>query len=297
LNPSTTYYWRIHSVDDKGTEVVGPTWSFTTSTQSADMVATDIKVVGTIANGQTVTVNETIQNQGDYQADVGVVRFYYSAYENGKDAEFMNAWRNYSQLNPGQSTTVSTTITIQGLMAGASYLVADIVPIVQAVESDLSNNTVSYPISYTDTTAPSIQYFDLFYTSNATFKTNAKTTLVYTVLDDISVTAVDLYYSTNNGSTWTPIATNFPLTNGGYNNGYEWIIPSTTPLNNQFKVKIAAKDSSGNSSEKVLGPFTITDGSTPSMSLTSPKGGELWTLGSTKNISWTASSPNGIKNV
>jgi hypothetical protein len=297
LNPSTTYYWRVRAKDDKGAITIGPTWSFTTSSQSADLVASAIDVVGTVANGQTVTVNVTVQNQGDFLADGGTIGFYYSSFENGKDAEYKYAWRGVPQLSPGQSAVISTTLTIQGLKAGSSYLVANIVPLVQATESDLSNNTISYPISYTDTTAPNIQYFDYRYPNGNTFKTNAKSTFVYTVLDDISVAGVDLYYSTNNGSTWTSIATNFPVTNGGFGNGYDWVIPAATPLNNQFKVRIVAKDGSGNSSEKILGPFTIIDGSTPAISFTSPLGGEVWALGSTKTISWTASSPNGIKKV
>jgi len=295
LNPSTTYYWRVRSMDDRGAVSVGPTWSFTTSNQSADLVATAIDVVGTIANDQQVTVNVTVQNQGDFMADGGTVNYYYSSFENGKENQFSYAQRGVPQLSPGQTATISTNLRVQGLQAGVSYLVAEVEPFIQVLESDRSNNAISFPITYTDNTPPNIMDLRLVTSTAGTYKTYAKTAFEYSATDDIGLKDADFYYSSDNGNSWTSIVTNFPMMLGG--NRYEWTIPGSIPLNNQFMTKLVVRDSSGNASEKIIGPYILIDGSTPSVTFTSPVGGELWPLGSTKNITWNATSPNGIKSV
>lgn len=297
LNASTTYYWRVRAKDDKGTEVFSPTWNFTTSSQSADLVATAIDVIGTIANGQQVTVNVTVQNQGSFVAEGGTVKFYYSSFENDKQNEYSYNWRIVPQLSPGESATISTNIIIKGLQSGLSYLIADVAPFVQVLESDLSNNTISYPINYTDTSGPTINFFAFQGSSNGQYRTYNQYFIHYTVTDDIKTSSINLDYSTDNGSTWNTITSDFPVPYDGTGNGFYWAIPGTVPVNSAFKVRITAFDATGNSTSSIIGPYTIIDGSTPAVTITSPSKGTLWKLGETKNITWSATSPNGIKRV
>lgn len=297
LNPATNYYWRVRAKDDKGAEIVGPTWSFTTSTQSADLVPIAMNVTGSIANGTILTVDVTVQNQGDYASDGGQLRYYYSPYENGQDFEYVSSNRGIPVLNPGASVTVSTNLNFSGLQKGNSFLVAKIDTLNSANELDVSNNAISYLINYTDTTAANISFFAFQGASGGQYRTNNQYFITYTVLDDIGISGVNLDYSTDSGSTWNSIVSNFPVTSNGGGNGFYWTIPGNVPLNNTFMLKVTASDTSGNSSAKMIGPYTIIDGSTPTVTVTAPAKGDVWKLGETKNITWTASSPNGIKKV
>lgn len=299
LKPSTTYYWRVRSKDDHGSTVIGPIWNFTTANSSADLVPISATVAGSIANGKTVTMNVVIQNQGNYASDGATLRFYYSPSENGQDYEYIGRVKGLPILQPGASAAVSMDLPIRDLLPGTSYLVAKVDTYLMTTERDVSNNTISYAINYTDIQSPVFSYFDFRYPVNGAIKTNSKASFVYTILDDIGASSIDLFYSSNNGVSWSPIVSKYPVvSNGGYGvNTYDWTIPASTPLNSAFKVKIAARDSSGNMSSSQLGPYTVIDGSMPNVSISSPAQGNVWDLNSTHSINWSAVSPNGIHKV
>jgi hypothetical protein len=76
--------------------------------------------------------------------------------------------------------------------------------------------------------------------------------ITWSAADDVGVTGVDLYYSTDGGATFTVIATG--LANTGT---YAWTVPNT-PTSNAF-VKAVAHDAAGNTGQDLSnGPFTIT---------------------------------------
>jgi hypothetical protein len=87
----------------------------------------------------------------------------------------------------------------------------------------------------------------------------------------------DLKYSTNNGTTWKPIANK--VTGSSYN----WAVPA--PLKNKTKcfVKVIGYDVSGTKvgKDKSNGPFTI-----EAIGVISPNGGETLYEGQTWNITW-----------
>ncbi len=298
LRPSQKYYWRVRARDERGATTIGPLWYFTTNDLSADLVPIGIQVTGAMANGSVVTVDVTVQNQGYLPYDGnGRMRYYYSAIPDALQGEFSSSWRGIPPLQPGATAVVSTDLRISNLLAGASFLVANIDNYAASSELDTSNNTISHAVNYTDTTAPVISYLALQGASGNIFRTNNAYTIAFTVQDDIAPTVVDLSFSTDNGSTWSPIASNYPILNNGGGNSYRWTIPASAPLNNNFKVRVTAHDGASNVTTSVIGPYSLIDGSTPTVTLTSPEAGDVWKLGETRTITWAASSPNGIKRI
>ena len=84
-----------------------------------------------------------------------------------------------------------------------------------------------------------------------------------------------LDYSSNNGSTWNPIADSIPASDGIY----EWAVPNNP--GNQFMVRIS--DLNNYSLAVTSSVFTV-----HSLALTSPKGGETWRGGEQRQISWSS---------
>ena len=120
-----------------------------------------------------------------------------------------------------------------------------------------------------------------------------------------SVLNIDIEYSTNNGSSWTTITTSYPALRGFYN----WTIPSTVSSTCIVRVKDSANPSTVNdvsnsvfSITAALVPSTIRyqggsfDGfsycanTTPTVTVTSPNGGEVWPGATQQTISWTSSN-------
>jgi hypothetical protein len=117
--------------------------------------------------------------------------------------------------------------------------------------------------------------------------------ITWTATDNVGVTSVDLLYSTDGGATFTTIATG--LANTG---SYAWTVPNT-PTTNGI-VKVVAHDAAGNVGSDVSNAaFTITapDTTAPTVTVTSPNGGESWAVGSVHNITWTATDNVGVTSV
>ncbi|NIM17440.1 MAG: hypothetical protein GTO45_35965, partial [Candidatus Aminicenantes bacterium] len=91
-----------------------------------------------------------------------------------------------------------------------------------------------------------------------------------------SVGNVDIEYSTNNGESWIEIATGTP------NDGSRlWTVPDT--VSNQCLIRVFEPDGSPvDTSDDV---FSITP--PPTITVTSPNGGERWLVGTWQTITWT----------
>jgi hypothetical protein len=105
---------------------------------------------------------------------------------------------------------------------------------------------------------------------------------------------IDLYYSTDGGSSWTTIAT------GEDNDGaYPWTVPSED--SDQCLVKVVAADEAGNEgSDTSDGVFTIapvSDTTDPTVTVTDPNGGESYLGGASEKISWNATDDTGVTSV
>jgi hypothetical protein len=77
----------------------------------------------------------------------------------------------------------------------------------------------------------------------------------------------------------------------GGNGSYPWAIPSTQAGGSDYQVKVTSTSNSAYTDTS--NPyFTITGPPPPSITVTSPNGGENWAAGTTQTISWTyAGSP------
>jgi hypothetical protein len=116
--------------------------------------------------------------------------------------------------------------------------------------------------------------------------------ITWIATDDIGVTSIDILLSTDAGATFpTTIAT------GEANDGtYPWPVPAS--VTTQARVKVIAYDADTNSGEDVSNAnFTIADGTDPQVTVTSPNGGEIWDIGTTYDVTWTASDNIGVVSV
>jgi hypothetical protein len=119
--------------------------------------------------------------------------------------------------------------------------------------------------------------------------------ITWTATDNVGVTSIDLYYSTTGaGGSYTEIAT------GESNDGvYPWTVPND-PSTNCY-VKVVAWDAATNSGEDVSdGAFTITsvpDTEPPVVAVVVPNGGESWEVGTSHDITWTATDNVGVTSI
>jgi hypothetical protein len=95
-----------------------------------------------------------------------------------------------------------------------------------------------------------------------------------------NVTTVNISYSTNNGSSWTAVASGVSAAA----QTYSWTVPNTASA--QCLVKITST-ADGNVYDVSNAVFTITG---ISVVVTAPNGGENWNAGSTHSITWTSSN-------
>jgi len=96
------------------------------------------------------------------------------------------------------------------------------------------------------------------------------------------VTYLNLDYTTNNGTSWISIATNYPATL----NSYSWIVPVTPSTQCRVRIINTSDGTLRDSSENV---FTIN-----SITVTSPNGGESWQVLSNHSIKWLANNVDSV---
>jgi subtilisin family serine protease len=85
------------------------------------------------------------------------------------------------------------------------------------------------------------------------FVISAEDTIKWNASDNVGVTGIDLEFSTNNGGTWTPIATGVPNTGK-----YFWVIPNFPSA--QARVRATAHDTQNTSVDVNDAAFTIGPG-------------------------------------
>jgi hypothetical protein len=100
------------------------------------------------------------------------------------------------------------------------------------------------------------------------------------------ISNVKIEFTTNNGVDWTTITASTPS-----NGIYSWTsIPSTPSTNCKIRISDASDGIPSDLSDNV---FTIT--SEEAITVTSPNGGENWTIGSTQTITWNSTGNRPMK--
>jgi ABC-type amino acid transport substrate-binding protein len=99
---------------------------------------------------------------------------------------------------------------------------------------------------------------------------------------------VKIGYSTNSGTSWTTIVESTANTGS-----YPWTIPITPSVKCRVKISMVVDTSTYDISDN---DFYIGQTSVPTITVTSPNGGECWQIGSTHNITWNSSCvPENVK--
>ena len=113
--------------------------------------------------------------------------------------------------------------------------------------------------------------------------------IIWTATDesDIKVNSINIYFSTDSGSSY-----DFVIASSEADDGiYSWTVPSI--YSTSCRIKITARDLNDNlGTDESDADFSI-DGIAPVATLESPSGGEVWGEGTTHNILWTASDVGG----
>ncbi len=100
--------------------------------------------------------------------------------------------------------------------------------------------------------------------------------------------SVNIEYSTNSGSNWTTQAQGVLAGLGSYS----WTVPDAPSENCLVRVCDAEDGSPCDQSNAV---FTISSEVVEAITVTSPNGGEVWCVGSSRNITWTYSDMDTLK--
>lgn len=159
---------------------------------------------------------------------------------------------------------------------------------VRVTATDAAGNTQTAASSGTftvDSTSPVLTLNNL--NGGELLKGGSTVSVTWTATDaNFGTNPIKLDYTTNNGSSWTSVATS--QANSGT---YSWVLPSIDSSN--VKLRVTATDSAGNvATATSTSPFTI-DSTIPSLTLTSLSGGQtIAGSGAVYAITWNASDTN-----
>jgi N-acetylneuraminic acid mutarotase len=258
--------------------------------------AAHTSIISSLSPGKSVTINppETVSTpdmpSGSSAGQVGQSLAYTtggSSSNLGDSVEYRFDWGDGS---PYSSWSSSTSAAHSWSLGG---------PFTIRVQARCAAHTTavsawSYGMSLmiSDTKPPQITYLSLNH--GYPVKTGHSYSIAFIVSDKVGIDSLDFCYSTDNGNTWSPIVTDFVIGSNGLGDSYRWTIPADAPLTTEGRIKMIARDTSDNEASHTTEPFSIIDGTPPGVTILSPKGGEVWDLGSEHEIKWNASSANGI---
>ncbi|WP_319579003.1 type IV pilin N-terminal domain-containing protein [uncultured Methanospirillum sp.] len=123
--------------------------------------------------------------------------------------------------------------------------------------------------------------------SGAVLNGAGKYPITWSVSSPFDVDSIDLKYT--DGSSWTPILTGISGVSS-----YDWTTPDAPGT--KYQVSVTAYMSDGSLISGISGVFTIQQVA-PTVVVESPNGGEIWSIGSTQQIKWNATSGSGISSV
>ncbi|GJQ63180.1 MAG: hypothetical protein SCALA702_22330 [Melioribacteraceae bacterium] len=101
-----------------------------------------------------------------------------------------------------------------------------------------------------------------------------------------NISSIDIEYSTNNGTNWNTIQAGVNAASGSL----AWTVPDAPGAENLVRITQSARDGYSDVSDAA---FTIAE--EPTISITSPNGGEDYLVGSTHDITWNSVNVTNIK--
>ena len=105
--------------------------------------------------------------------------------------------------------------------------------------------------------------------------------------DSNDVSLVNIFYSTDGGTSWQSVAADYDAAGGSYT----WTVPST--VSNSCKIRINDAENAALASDDSEGFFSIT--AAEFITVTSPGFGNRWSINSTKDITWEFSGVTNVK--
>jgi hypothetical protein len=94
------------------------------SSHPSDLIISALTAPTTGGAGQTITVSDTTKNQGAGTSGASTTRFYLSTNSTYDAGDTYLGQRSVPSLNPGASSSGSTTVTIPPGMCGTNYIIA-----------------------------------------------------------------------------------------------------------------------------------------------------------------------------
>jgi uncharacterized protein YcfL len=287
-NPSTGWCQVSYSVSQApGSYEVKVTFdgdsSYTASQNTATLVvqSRSAQIVSVTTDkpsyspGDTVVPTVTVKNTGGTALTVRInVDIADPSGTNVKAGVFASS----VSLNPGEQKSVSSPYwTIpSNAQEGTYQITVGVYDSSTAQQYDIAYRIKSFTISGVDQQRPSVQVISP--NGGETWNSGETKTITWTASDNVGVTRIALYYSTDGGGSWSTIATNL-----GNSGSYSWQVPNVSSTN--AFVRVEAFDAAGNSNSDVSNnPFSIQFGLSPSISSFSINSGASTTTSQTVTL-------------
>lgn len=271
-------------------------WQVTASDSCNNSATSEIWYFGVQESAIAVTV--TSPNGGEVLSANGTAAITWDAayadrYEGGfgSSQDDLLADISYSSDSGATWETIATDEPNDGVYAWTVPMVGSNQCLVMVtVSDDLGNdgvdtsNSVFSIVLPSDTTDPMVTVVSPNGAEN--YAGGSSQAITWTATDDVGVTSVDLYLSSNGGVDWAVVA--LDETNDGT---YTWTVPAINSV--QCLVKAVAFDAAGNSASDMSNSVFIiatedADVNAPVVTVNRPVGGETFTGGSQEFILWNA---------
>ncbi|MCF8457826.1 MAG: hypothetical protein K9H62_18005 [Bacteroidales bacterium] len=262
LNDSS-YTWNVPNVSTTNALIAisefnsSSTYDFSDAPFTITMVANSLTVI-TPNGGETWTAGSTQIITWSSTGTISNVEIWYST-DGGQVWSYID---DYAQNNGQYAWTVPNVTTVNALIKINEVYNTSVVDLSDAAFE--INQIVSNPVTVTAPNGGEVL------TGGSTYE--------ITWTSDQSISYLDLYYSTDGGTTW-----NFIADHENNDSTYMWTVPNISTTNALIKI---TEFSNGNIFDVSDAAFTI-NGVPNTITVISPNGGEVWTAGSTQNITWS----------